>query len=106
MSRFMRVLVMFDLPVVTKRERRIATKFRKYLLNEGYVMLQYSVYYRICNGYDMAKKFSYQLEKHVPKKGSVRMLVLTEKQFGDMKLLVGDPLPNEEKVKSDNLSIF
>lgn len=106
MSRFMRVLVMFDLPVVTKKERRTATKFRKYLLNEGYVMLQYSIYYRICNGYDMAKKFSHQLENHVPEKGSVRMLILTENQFSEMKLLVGDPLPNEEKIKSDNLTVF
>lgn len=102
----MRVLVMFDLPVVTKRERKIATKFRKYLLNDGYVMLQYSIYYRICNGYDMAKKFSYQLENHVPEKGSVRMLILTEKQFSGMKLLVGDSLPNEKKIKSNNLTVF
>lgn len=102
----MRIMVMFDLPVVTKKERKIATKFRKYLLDEGYVMMQYSVYYRICNGYDMAKKYIQILERVVPKKGSVRALVLTEKQFSEMKLLVGDPLPIEEKVKSENLSVF
>lgn len=106
MSRFMRILVMFDLPVVAKKERRAATKFRKNLLNEGYVMMQYSVYYRICNGYDMAKKHIHQLERIVPKKGSVRVILLTEKQFSDMKLLVGDPLPVEVKVNSDNLTIF
>ncbi|MDE1549160.1 CRISPR-associated endonuclease Cas2 [Jeotgalibaca caeni] len=102
----MRIMVMFDLPVVTKKERKIATKFRKYLLDEGYVMMQYSVYYRICNGYDMAKKYIQILERVVPKKGSVRAFVLTEKQFSEMKLLVGDPLPIEEKVKSENLSVF
>lgn len=106
MSRFMRILVMFDLPVVAKKERRAATKFRKNLLNEGYVMMQYSVYYRICNGYDMAKKHIHQLERIVPKKGSVRVILLTEKQFSDMKLLVGDPLPVEVKVNSDNLTVF
>lgn len=106
MSRFMRILVMFDLPVVAKKERRAATKFRKNLLNEGYVMMQYSVYYRICNGYDMAKKYIHQLERIVPKKGSVRVILLTEKQFSDMKLLVGDPLPIEVKVNSDNLTVF
>ena len=102
----MRILVMFDLPVVAKKERRAATKFRKNLLNEGYVMMQYSVYYRICNGYDMAKKYIHQLERIVPKKGSVRVILLTEKQFSDMKLLVGDPLPIEVKVNSDNLTVF
>lgn len=106
MSRFMRILVMFDLPVVAKKERKAATKFRKNLLDEGYVMMQYSVYYRICNGYDMAKKYLRILEKEVPKKGSVRAIVLTEKQFSEMKLLVGDPLPVEEKVNSDNLTVF
>lgn len=102
----MRVLVMFDLPVVTKKERKTATNFRKYLLDEGYVMMQYSVYYRICNGYDMAKRHISILERAVPKKGSVRAILLTEKQFSEMKLLVGDPLPIEEKVNSDNLTIF
>lgn len=102
----MRILVMFDLPVVAKKERRAATKFRNSLLNEGYVMMQYSVYYRICNGYDMAKKHIHQLERIVPKKGSVRVILLTEKQFSDMKLLVGDPLPVEIKVNSDNLTVF
>lgn len=106
MSRFMRVLVMFDLPVVSKKERKLATKFRKYLLDEGYVMMQYSVYYRICNGYDMAKKHINLLENAVPKKGSVRAILLTERQFSEMKLLVGDPLEIEEKVNSNNLSVF
>lgn len=102
----MRVLVMFDLPVVSKKERKVATKFRKYLLDEGYVMMQYSVYYRICNGYDMAKRHINILERAVPNKGSVRAILLTEKQFSEMKLLVGDPLPIEEKVNSDNLTVF
>lgn len=102
----MRILVMFDLPVVEKAERKIATKFRKYLLDEGYVMMQYSVYYRICNGYDMAKKYIQLLEKSVPQKGSVRALVLTEKQFSEMKLLVGEVSPVEKKVDSSNLTVF
>lgn len=102
----MRILVMFDLPVVAKKERRAAAKFRNNLLNEGYIMMQYSVYYRICNGYDMAKKHIYHLERMVPKKGSVRVILLTEKQFSEMKLLVGDPLPIEIKVDSDNLTVF
>ena len=53
----MRMVVMFDLPVETREQRKIATKFRKYLLDEGYVMMQFSVYYRICNGKDMVNKY-------------------------------------------------
>ena len=47
-NRFMRVIVMFDLPVITEKEKKIATKFRKFLLDEGFIMMQYSVYSRIC----------------------------------------------------------
>ncbi|SER73920.1 CRISPR-associated protein, Cas2 family [Isobaculum melis] len=97
---------MFDLPVGTKKERREATRFRKYLLSEGYVMMQFSVYYRICSGYDMVRKYERKLENHLPKKGSVRMVCLTEKQFSNMRLLVGDEIVNEKKVNASSLSIF
>ena len=43
---------MFDLPVVSSKDRRIANSFRRYLLNDGYHMLQYSVYVRICAGWE------------------------------------------------------
>ena len=52
MNRLMRILVMFDLPVKTKAERRSATQFRNFLVGDGYHMVQYSVYARICNGRD------------------------------------------------------
>ena len=64
----MRMVVMFDLPVETREQRKIATKFRKYLLDEGYVMMQFSVYYRICNGKDMVNKYLLRLEDNVPEK--------------------------------------
>ena len=49
MNRLMRILVMFDLPVKTKAERRSATQFRNFLVGDGYHMVQYSVYARVCN---------------------------------------------------------
>ena len=52
MNRLMRILVMFDLPVKTKAERRSATQFRNFLVGDGYHMVQYSVYARVCNGRD------------------------------------------------------
>lgn len=102
----MRVLVMYDLPTNTKRERRSATQFRNYLLNEGYVMMQYSVYYRVCNGYDMAYKYRNKLKKNIPSDGSIRMMIITEKQFEKMELLIGDKSPTEKKITSDNLTLF
>ncbi|WP_245879824.1 CRISPR-associated endonuclease Cas2 [Trichococcus patagoniensis] len=102
----MRMVVMFDLPVETREQRKIATKFRKYLLDEGYVMMQFSVYYRICNGKDMVNKYLLRLEDKVPEKGSVRLITLTEKQFSEMKVLVGGVSPIEEKLDSSNLSVF
>lgn len=93
----MRMVVMFDLPVETREQRKIATKFRKYLLDEGYVMMQFSVYYRICNGKDMVNKYLLRLEDNVPEKGSVRLITLTEKQFSEMKVLVGGVSPIEPR---------
>ena len=97
---------MFDLPVETREKRKIATKFRKSQVDEGHVMLQFAVYYRICNGIDMVTKYLLRLEDNLPEKGSVRLITLTEKQFSEMKVLVGGVSPIEDKLDSSNLSVF
>lgn len=90
MSRFMRLLVMFDLPVTSSEERKAATQFRKFLLNDGYYMMQYSVYIRICNGNEAAQKHLGRLKDMIPSEGAVRALLITEKQYEAMKILCGD----------------
>lgn len=105
-NKFMRLIVMFDLPVVEKEDRRNAAHFRNYLIKNGYMMLQYSVYYRIVNGLDMAKKHENRLKSIVPHKGSIRVLRITEKQFNNMKILVGYLDDSEKKVNSDLLTKF
>ena len=55
MTKFMRMIVFFDLPVTEKAAQKAATKFRNFLINDGYLMVQYSVYSRVCNGYDAVK---------------------------------------------------
>ncbi len=102
----MRMLVLFDLPVVTKAERRAYTQFRRFLLNDGYDMLQFSVYGRILNGVDAEKKHFQRLVQHLPPEGSVRVLSVTEKQFASMKLLVGLPLFQEKRVNTDQMILF
>lgn len=102
----MRLLVFFDLPVVTKAERRAYTVFRRFLINDGYDMIQFSVYGRILNGNDALEKHYKRLVDNLPQEGSVRCLSVTEKQFAGMKLLVGLPLFQEKTVKINQLLLF
>lgn len=105
-NNFMRIIVFFDLPVVKKRERKIYAQFRRFLLNDGYDMIQYSVYSRLCNGIDMTNKHLKRLTTSLPEKGSIRCLTITEKQYSEMKFLVGKPTVKEKKINADQLSLF
>jgi len=102
----MRLLVFFDLPMVTRTERRAYTVFRRFLLNDGYDMIQFSVYGRIVNGNDAEQKHLKRLVGNLPPEGSVRCLSVTEKQFASMKLLVGLPLFQEKAVKANQMLLF
>lgn len=106
MSKFMRIIVFFDLPVVTKKDRKIYAKFRHFLINDGYIMLQFSVYSRICNGDDGVYKHYARLKENLPKKGSIRCMKVTEKQYASMEILVGKKTVRERKTNADQLSIF
>lgn len=102
----MRLLVFFDLPVVKREDRKEYQNFRRFLLNDGYIMIQYSVYSRICNGLEGANKHISKLKKNLPPKGSVRYLQITEKQYDEMKFLVGSPKKQEEILNSSQLNVF
>lgn len=102
----MRLMVFFDLPVVSKTDRRAYTVFRRFLLNDGYDMIQFSVYGRILNGHDAEKKHMQRLLANLPPEGSVRVLTVTEKQFASMKILVGLPLFQEKKVNASQIALF
>ena len=104
--RFMRILVFFDLPMVTKSEKRAYTLFRRFLLNDGYDMIQFSIYGRIVNGRDAETKHMQRLVSNLPPNGSVRMLTVTEKQYASMKLLVGLPLFQEKAIKANQMLLF
>lgn len=94
----MRMMVFFDLPMVTRAEKRAYTVFRRFLLNDGYDMIQFSVYGRILNGSDAEQKHLKRLTANLPPAGSVRVLTVTEKQYASMLLLVGLPLFQEKKL--------
>lgn len=90
------LFVLFDLPVKTKVERSCANRFRRFLLQDGYMMLQLSVYARICNGRERVEKHIKRLKINVPPKGAVRYFELTDMQYGRMKTIVGKKTNNEE----------
>ncbi len=104
--RFMRLLVFFDLPVTSREKRRAYVLFRRFLLHDGYDMIQWSVYGRLVNGYDDADKHLQRLEANLPPQGSVRCLQVSEKQFAKMRLLVGDLTFQEKTITPYQLSLF
>ncbi len=93
--RFVWLFVFFDLPVGTKPERRAATRFRNFLKDDGYMMLQFSVYARVCRGEDGAMKHVARVTRNLPGKGSVRALQVTDRQYGRMRLLLGEATKTE-----------
>jgi len=93
--RILWLFVFFDLPVGTKSERRAATRFRNFLKDDGYMMLQWSVYARVCRGEEASDKHVQRVTKNLPTKGSVRALQVTDKQYGRMRLLLGEAKKNE-----------
>ena len=102
----MRVLIFFDLPVKKKEERQKATRFRNALLKDGFFMIQYSLYGRICNTIESAKMHEERVARMVPKSGSVRSLIVTEKQYASMQILVGTTEKKEKKRKVEQLCFF
>jgi CRISPR-associated protein Cas2 len=86
----MRIMVFFDLPVITKKQKKNYSAFRKFLIKDGYEMLQLSVYSRITRNHDDAKKHVNRLRNNLPPEGSVRVMVVTEKQYNSMEVLVGN----------------
>lgn len=104
--RIMRVVVLFDLPTNTKADRKAATQFRRYLLDDGFDMLQYSVYSRLCPNRDGAEKHMLRVKRNAPDSGSVRVLYLTEKQFANMHIIVGEKTAQEVALPVQQLAFF
>lgn len=91
--RYMRILVMFDLPMDTSENVREYTRFRKYLIKNGFLMLQESIYSKLTLNTTVSDAMIKNIKKNKPPKGLVQILTLTEKQFSKMELIVGDYSP-------------
>lgn len=105
-DKFMRVLLMFDVPTKTKKEQKYAAKFRNELIKLGFFMMQFSVYMRICKGIVSAKAVVSRVRGILPPVGNVRSLIITEKQFDNMQILLGSAGFNESVNDDKNLVLF
>lgn len=79
--RLMWMIILFDLPVLTKRERKAAAKFRNFLLDQGFEMSQFSVYMRFCAGKEQAEAFTKRIEREAPQSGKVHVVGITDRQY-------------------------
>ena len=101
------MLVLFDLPVTTKKQRKIATKFRNRLLEDGYSMLQFSVYMRSCSSWERMKKHAHRLRLIAPSGGNIRAIMITEKQWEKSITIVSQSYTKTKKIsKPQQLDIF
>ena len=104
--RIMRVFVLFDLPSVSKKEKRNYVRFRKDLMDDGFIMLQYSIYTRFCRNLQDAKKHVQRVQSFAPRDGNVRILYVSERQFEEMILVIGDRSETEKTVNDDYLVVI
>ena len=82
-------IVLFDLPTDTKQARRQYTQFRKSLLQDGFTMMQYSVYMRHCPSAENARTHKSRVKSALPPDGEVRIFTITDKQFGKIEVYYG-----------------
>lgn len=99
---FMRTIVFFDLPTLTKSERYAYSQFRKWLVSNGYIMLQFSIYCKIFNNREACANHMVLLRRAVPKNGNIRILTVTEKQFASIEIIVGGKSNQEQAATVDS----
>ncbi len=88
--RFMRVIVFFDLPMTSAADRRIYTKFKKTLVKNGFLMMQESVYCKLALNQNSANSIISLVKNNKPDSGVVQILTITEKQYSDMEMIIGE----------------
>ena len=88
--KFMRLIVFFDLPMQTDKDRREYTKFRKYLVRNGFIMMQKSVYSRLVINNVTSLAVKQRIKNNLPADGLVELLEITENQFSRIEYLIGE----------------
>ena len=101
----MRVLVFFDLPVITEENKRAYRKFRKFLLKNGFLMLQESVYCKLALNSTAVRTIVDNVHKNKPEEGLKQLLSVTEKQYAKMDIIIGN-IKNEVLDSDERLVIL
>lgn len=95
--RIMWLFCLFDLPTNTKKQRKRASEFRKRLIEDGFDMMQFSVYKRFCGSSEACEVHTKRIKEWLPCEGTVSILKFTDKQFGDIKTFEGLKAKRREK---------
>ena len=103
--RIMWLFCLFDLPTNTKRQRKHAAEFRKKLIEDGFDMMQFSVYKRFCGSSESCEVHAKRIRQWLPHEGTVSILRFTDKQFGDIETFVGI-LPKKQEKAPSQLEFF
>ncbi len=104
--RYMRLLVFFDLPVDTSKQRKDYRQFRKFLINDGYLMMQQSAYSKLVVDGGAAQHAITRLKKNRPPEGLVQVLKVTEKQFATITTVVGNAASHEELTTTEEFVVL
>lgn len=78
------MLVLFDLPVVEKEDRKAAADFRNFLLDNGFSMVQFSIYTKLFSGRDAMERYHRLIARHLPAEGKVDILAITDRQYANI----------------------
>lgn len=88
---------LFDLPTNTKAQRKRASEFRKFLIEDGFTMMQFSVYKRCCGSQESCDVHINRIKSMIPREGSVSILRFTDKQFGEIQTFIGKTKQKTDK---------
>ena len=104
--KYMWMMIMFDLPTETSKERKSATKFRNFLLDTGFSMSQYSVYTRFTGTRENSKKYIKMVKDNNPETGDVNILFFTDYQFSEIIHLYKNAKPDKLANKPSQFELF
>lgn len=103
--RVMWILVLFDLPTETKKERKAAADFRQRLIQDGFTMFQFSIYIRHCASMENAEVHMKRVRALIPEHGRICQLCITDKQFSKIEIFYGKK-PEKPKTGPIQLELF
>ena len=98
------MMVFFDLPVIEKKERKAAITFRNFLLDNGFSMVQYSIYTKLFSGKDACEKYYRMITDNLPSEGKVDILTITDKQYGN--IISYNARKKQKKKEPEQLLLF